>query len=87
MTVPPLLWAGNAVVGRLLVGQVPPLTLNLLRWALAALLLLPLGWRALRNGRELIATLAVLLADRLPGRRRLQRAAVPGAAPRRRRST
>ena len=43
MTLPPLLWAGNAVVGRLLVGQVPPLTLNLLRWLLAALFLLPLG--------------------------------------------
>jgi hypothetical protein len=31
MTLPPLLWAGNAVVGRLMVGQVPPMTLNLLR--------------------------------------------------------
>ena len=48
MTLPPLLWAGNAVVGRLIVGSVPPLTLNFLRWALAALLLLPLGWRVLR---------------------------------------
>jgi drug/metabolite transporter (DMT)-like permease len=48
MTLPPLLWAGNAVVGRLMVGQVPPLTLNLLRWLLTALILLPLGWRALR---------------------------------------
>jgi drug/metabolite transporter (DMT)-like permease len=47
MTLPPLLWAGNAVVGRLLVGQVPPLTLNLLRWLLTALILLPLAWRAL----------------------------------------
>ncbi len=49
LTLPPLLWAGNAVVGRLMVGQVPPLTLNLLRWALTALILLPLGWRALRQ--------------------------------------
>ncbi len=48
MTLPPLLWAGNAVVGRLLVGQVPPLTLNALRWLLTALILLPLAWRALR---------------------------------------
>jgi drug/metabolite transporter (DMT)-like permease len=47
MTLPPLLWAGNAVVGRLMVGQVPPLTLNLLRWVLTALILLPLAWRAL----------------------------------------
>lgn len=48
MAMPPLLWAGNAVVGRMMAGQVPPLTLNLIRWLLAALLLLPLGWRALR---------------------------------------
>ena len=47
MTVPPLLWAGNAVVGRLMAGQVPPLTLNLIRWVLAALVLLPFAWRAL----------------------------------------
>ena len=48
LTLPPLLWAGNAVVGRLMVGQVPPLTLNLLRWTVTALILLPLAWRALR---------------------------------------
>jgi drug/metabolite transporter (DMT)-like permease len=48
MTLPPLLWAGNAVVGRLMADSVPPLTLNLLRWLLTALILLPLAWRALR---------------------------------------
>lgn len=47
LTLPPLLWAGNAVVGRLLVGQVPPLTLNFLRWVLTLLILLPIAWRAL----------------------------------------
>ena len=62
MTVPPLMWAGNAVVGRLLVGHVPPLTLNLLRWVLAALLLAPLGWRVLGNGREIAASWPYLLA-------------------------
>lgn len=55
MTLPPLLWAGNAVVGRMLVGSVPPLTLNLLRWVLAFALLLPFGWRALAAPRELAA--------------------------------
>jgi drug/metabolite transporter (DMT)-like permease len=55
MTLPPLLWAGNAVVGRLAVGSVPPLMLNALRWALALLLLLPFGWRALRDGRAIAA--------------------------------
>jgi drug/metabolite transporter (DMT)-like permease len=55
MTLPPLLWAGNAVVGRLLVGSVPPLALNALRWWLALALLLPLGWRALRNAEAIAA--------------------------------
>jgi drug/metabolite transporter (DMT)-like permease len=53
MALPPLLWAGNAVVGRLLVGSVPPLTLNFIRWLLATLLLLPLGWRILRRPRDI----------------------------------
>ena len=48
LTLPPVLWAGNAVVGRLVAPLVPPITLNFLRWALAFLLLLPLAWRVLR---------------------------------------
>ncbi len=47
LTLPPLLWAGNAVVGKLMVGNVPPMALNAGRWLLATLLLLPLGWRAI----------------------------------------
>ena len=41
------LWAGNAITGRVLVasGAVSPITLSTVRWGLAALLLLPLGWR------------------------------------------
>lgn len=61
LTLPPLLWAGNAVVGRLAVGTVPPLALNLARWLLAALLLLPLGWHALRD-RAALRERAVHLA-------------------------
>jgi drug/metabolite transporter (DMT)-like permease len=53
LTLPPLLWAGNAVVGRLMVGSVPPLALNGLRWALALLVLLPLGWRVLRRPADI----------------------------------
>lgn len=52
LCVPPLMWAANAVVGRMLVGHAPPLALNALRWALALLLLLPLGWRVLRRPAE-----------------------------------
>jgi drug/metabolite transporter (DMT)-like permease len=43
LTIPPLMWAGNAVVGRMVGPLVPPMTLNLLRWLLAGLLLLPLA--------------------------------------------
>jgi drug/metabolite transporter (DMT)-like permease len=54
LSVPPLLWAGNAVVGRMAVGSVPPLTLNFLRWTLALVILLPLGWRVLREPRQIL---------------------------------
>lgn len=50
LIVPPLLWAGNAVVGRLVNEMVPPVTLNFLRWALAFVLLLPLASWVLRRG-------------------------------------
>jgi drug/metabolite transporter (DMT)-like permease len=48
LTLPPLLWAGNAVVGRMVSPLVPPMLLNFLRWGLAFLLLLPFAWRLLR---------------------------------------
>jgi len=48
LTLPPLLWAGNAVVGRLMAGSVPPLALNAMRWSLALLLLAPLARRLFR---------------------------------------
>ena len=57
LTLPPVLWAGNAVVGRLVAPLVPPLTLNFLRWALAFVLLLPLAWRVLRADSPLWATM------------------------------
>jgi drug/metabolite transporter (DMT)-like permease len=43
LTLPPIMWAGNAVVGRLLSQMVSPMTLNLLRWSIAFVLLLPLA--------------------------------------------
>ncbi|MDE2081429.1 MAG: DMT family transporter [Burkholderiales bacterium] len=67
MTLPPLLWAGNAVVGRLMAGQVPPLTLNLLRWSLVALILLPLRWRALLPPSQLLRRWPYLMAIGLFG--------------------
>ncbi len=47
------LWAGNAIAGRVLVGSISPITLSAVRWGLAALLLLPLGWRVFKPGSAL----------------------------------
>ena len=49
----PLLWAGNAVVGRALHALISPSALNFIRWLLAFALLLPLAWRVLRPGSTL----------------------------------
>ncbi len=48
LTAAPLMWAGNAVVGRALHALIPPITLNFARWLLAFAILLPLAWQVLR---------------------------------------
>ncbi len=53
LTIPPLLWAGNAVMGRLVSTLVSPLALNFLRWLLGFLLLLPLAGAVLRPSSPL----------------------------------
>jgi drug/metabolite transporter (DMT)-like permease len=55
LTVSPILWAGNAVVGRLVRGAVPPMTLNLLRWSIALAILLPLGRAAFAGGSGVLS--------------------------------
>ena len=47
------LWAGNAIAGRALVGSISPITLSAVRWGLAALILLPFGWRIFKPGSPL----------------------------------
>lgn len=47
LTLTSLFWAGNSVLGRFVAGQIPPVTLALLRWGVAFLLLLPFAWRPL----------------------------------------
>src|SRR5215467_11168191 len=44
-----LFWAGNAIVGRLAAGHIPPVTLSFLRWSLAFLLILPWAWPHLKQ--------------------------------------
>ena len=42
-------WAGNAIVGRLAAGHIPPVTLAFLRWFLAFLIILPFAWKHLKR--------------------------------------
>lgn len=67
LTLPPLFWAGNAVVGRLMVGQIPPLALSFYRWLFALLLALlivgPDLWRhrdVLRRRWKSLAVMGIL---------------------------
>ncbi len=55
LLIPPLMWAGNAVVGRLMQGSIPPITFNFVRWVIAGALLLPLAAWVLRPGSGLWA--------------------------------
>lgn len=55
LVLPPMMWAGNAVVGRLMVGLMPPVAMNAARWALVAVLLAPLAWRVWRRPHEVRA--------------------------------
>ncbi|KKC23814.1 DMT family transporter [Sphingomonas sp. SRS2] len=62
-----LFWAGNAIVGRAVRGDIPPFTLAFLRWAVALIVLLPLAWRhcirdraALVQSWKMVFTLGIL---------------------------
>ncbi len=57
LTLPPLIWAGNAVIGRAARTVIPPFHLNFLRWTFAGLALFPFvvkdlkaAWPAVRAG-------------------------------------
>lgn len=54
LTTAPLLWAGNAVVGALVVGAIPPLALNAARWVIACAILLPFARRIVAEPRALL---------------------------------
>src|SRR6266566_1773522 len=47
LSITALCWAGNAIVGRLAAGHIPPVTVSFLRWWLAFLIILPLAWKHL----------------------------------------
>ena len=59
-----LCWAGNAIVGRLAAGHIPPVTLSFLRWSIAFLIILPFAWQHLKRDwsaiRARLGTMIVL---------------------------
>ena len=66
LSITALCWAGNAIVGRLAAGHIPPVTLSFLRWAFAFLIILPLAgphlrrdWPAIRASLGMMIVLAV----------------------------
>src|SRR6202047_1214190 len=64
LSIAALCWAGNAIVGRLAAGHIPPVTLAFLRWAVAFLMVLPFAWKHLQRDwraiRERLGTMILL---------------------------
>ena len=53
LVLPPLLWASNAVIGRMVQGMVPPVMMNFIRWLVAFVVLLPLAAWVLKPGSDM----------------------------------
>lgn len=53
LTIAPLMWAGNAVVGRVVHDLISPMLLNFVRWAIAFIVILPLAYPILRKSSPL----------------------------------
>jgi drug/metabolite transporter (DMT)-like permease len=64
LSITALCWAGNAIIGRLAAGHIPPVTLSFLRWSLAFLIILPFAWKHLERDwgaiRGKLGTMVVL---------------------------
>src|SRR5271168_206828 len=62
LSITALCWAGNAIVGRLAAGHIPPVTLAFLRWWLAFLIILPWAWKQLkRDWKAIRASLGAMI--------------------------
>ena len=50
-----LFWSGNFIVGKIAgLNEIPPISLNILRWSLAFLILLPITYKEIIEKKELI---------------------------------
>ena len=53
LTTAALMWAGNAIVGKILVQSSSPVLLNTIRWGVTALILFPFAWRVFGSASPL----------------------------------
>ena len=68
LSITALCWAGNAIVGRLAAGHIPPVTLSFLRWSIAFLVVLPIAWNHLKRDWSAIRShLGTMLALSVTG--------------------
>jgi drug/metabolite transporter (DMT)-like permease len=68
LSITALCWAGNAIVGRLAAGHIPPVTLSFLRWTFAFLIILPLAWTHLqRDWPAIRANLGMMIVLSMTG--------------------
>jgi len=49
LTLPPLFWASNWIIGRALHSDIPPMAMTFFRWLFAIMLLAPFAWPHLRR--------------------------------------
>jgi drug/metabolite transporter (DMT)-like permease len=68
LSITALCWAGNAVVGKLAAGHIPPVTLSFLRWFFAFLIVLPLSWRhVVQDWKAIRGRFAIMLLLSITG--------------------
>jgi drug/metabolite transporter (DMT)-like permease len=68
LSITALCWAGNAIVGRLAAGHIPPVTLSFLRWSFAFLIILPFAWKHLvRDWAAIRARLGTMIVLSVTG--------------------
>jgi drug/metabolite transporter (DMT)-like permease len=68
LSITALCWAGNAIVGRIAAGHIPPVTLSFLRWLFAFLIVLPFAWKHLvRDWRAIRGKLGIMIILSITG--------------------
>ena len=68
LSITALCWAGNAVVGKLAAGHIPPVTLSFLRWLFAFLIIVPLSWKyVVQDWRAIRSKLGIMVLLSITG--------------------